>query len=71
MGLTGVLSRAFLLGANRLEVQGLDDFLQILDRRKDIDGRERGLITGVYIYNVIGACWSVAEWLMLPLFYCA
>jgi monolysocardiolipin acyltransferase len=46
MGLTGSLSRGFLYGLNRIEVVGLDRFLETLDRREDIDGRERGLITG-------------------------
>jgi hypothetical protein len=46
MGLTGALSRAFYYGLNHIEVIGLDDFLQTLDKRKDIEGRERGLITG-------------------------
>lgn len=46
IGMTGIMSRAFLLGASKTEVHGLDDFLHILDRRKDVDGRERGLLTG-------------------------
>lgn len=45
---TGILSRSFLLGASRLEVNGLDNFLKLLDERADIDGRERGLLTGVF-----------------------
>lgn len=47
MGITGAISRTFLLVGNRLEVEGLDDFLELLDKRKDVDGRERGLITGM------------------------
>jgi monolysocardiolipin acyltransferase len=31
-----------------MEVIGLDRFLQTLDKRKDIEGRERGLITGIW-----------------------
>lgn len=46
MAFTGTLSRAFLFGLNRTEVHGLDDFLEVLDGRADIEGRERGLITG-------------------------
>lgn len=46
MGLTGGLSRAFLYGLNHVEVVGLDRFLSLLDRRKDVDARERGLVTG-------------------------
>lgn len=47
MGLTGSISRGFLYGLNQMEVIGLEKFLETLDRRKDIQGRERGLITGV------------------------
>ena len=47
MGLTGSISRSFLYGLNRIEVFGLEGLLETLDRRKDIDGRERGLITGM------------------------
>jgi len=46
MGLTGSISRGFLYGLNRTEVVGLDRFLETLDRRRDVEGRERGLITG-------------------------
>jgi monolysocardiolipin acyltransferase len=47
MGLTGGLCRAFYYGLNNVETVGLDKFLKILDRRKDIEGRERGLVTGM------------------------
>ena len=47
MGLTGSMSRAFLYGLNRMEVVGLDRFLETLDKREDVVGRERGLITGL------------------------
>lgn len=43
MGFTGVLCKAFLYGLNRVETQGLDNFLRILDERKA--GRKRGLVT--------------------------
>jgi monolysocardiolipin acyltransferase len=46
MGLTGTLSRGFLYGLNNMEVVGLDRFLETLDKRKDIESRERGLLTG-------------------------
>ena len=46
MGLTGGLTRVFYYGLNRVEVTGLDKFLQTLDKRKDVEGRTRGLITG-------------------------
>ncbi|KAI9792197.1 MAG: hypothetical protein M1816_002737 [Peltula sp. TS41687] len=45
MSMASLLSRSFLYGASKTEIQGLDEFLQILDERKDIDGRERGLLT--------------------------
>lgn len=47
MGLTGTISRTFLLAGQRLEVYGLDEFLVLLDGRKDVEDRERGLITGM------------------------
>jgi monolysocardiolipin acyltransferase len=46
MGLTGTLSRGFLYGLNHMEVIGLDGFLETLNKRKDVEGRERGLLTG-------------------------
>jgi monolysocardiolipin acyltransferase len=45
VGATGFLCRSFLAGASRLETHGLEAFLQLLDKRRDVDGRERGLIT--------------------------
>lgn len=44
MSSVGMLSRAFLYGFNKMEVQGLDNLLTVLDRRRS-QGRERGLIT--------------------------
>ena len=46
MGLTAALSRGYLYTLNTVEVTGLDQFLEILDQRKDVAKRERGLITG-------------------------
>lgn len=46
MGLTGTLSKTFLYGLNDLEVFGLDNFMQILESRRDPSQRQRGLITG-------------------------
>lgn len=46
MGLTGSVSRGFLYGLNYMEVIGLERFLETLDKRRDVDGRDRGLITG-------------------------
>ena len=33
------------MGLNNVDIHGLDRFLELLDRRKDIEGRERGLLT--------------------------
>lgn len=49
MGLTAGLSRGFLYAFNTVEVTGLERFLDLLDKRKDVEKRERGLITGIYI----------------------
>jgi monolysocardiolipin acyltransferase len=46
MGATAAASRAFLYTLNSVEVTGLQRFLDILDKRKDTERRERGLITG-------------------------
>jgi monolysocardiolipin acyltransferase len=46
MGIIGTLSRAFIYGANSQETHGLDGFLELIDKRADIDNRRRGLITG-------------------------
>jgi monolysocardiolipin acyltransferase len=52
MGLTGSISRGFLYACNDTEVIGLDRFLETLDQRKDVAGRERGLITGSKLLGV-------------------
>ncbi len=40
------MSKGFIYGLNGVEEVGLDGFLRILDRRKDVEKRQRGLITG-------------------------
>ncbi|TRX88515.1 hypothetical protein FHL15_010554 [Xylaria flabelliformis] len=45
MGLTAALSRMFIYGLNSVEVTGLQRFLDILDKRKDVEARQRGLLT--------------------------
>ena len=52
MGLTGSLSRGFLYGLNYMEVVGLERFLETLDKRKDVESRKRGLITGTRLVDV-------------------
>lgn len=47
MGLTGSVSRGFLYGFNNIEVYGLERFIQSLDRRRDPNSREKGLLTGI------------------------
>ncbi|KAL9061517.1 MAG: hypothetical protein Q9162_000048 [Coniocarpon cinnabarinum] len=47
VGAAGGASRIFLKALNKVEVNGLDRFLRLLDERKDTEGREKGLITGV------------------------
>ena len=54
IGISGFLTRSFYMGLNSVEVHGLDRFLELLDKRKDIDGRERGLLTGKPIPQVPG-----------------
>ncbi|THV75133.1 hypothetical protein D6D28_02037 [Aureobasidium pullulans] len=44
-GATGFLCRTFLVGLNRLEVNGYDKFMHLLDERADVKGRTKGLIT--------------------------
>ena len=46
MGFIGILTRTFMYGANSMETHGLDGFLNLVDERRVIDERERGLITG-------------------------
>lgn len=45
MGSVGALSRGFLYGLNNVEVTGLSNLLRVLDRRKDVENRQRGLLT--------------------------
>jgi monolysocardiolipin acyltransferase len=49
-GATGFLCRTFLVGLNRLELKGYDKFLRLLDERADVNGRTKGLITGMYSF---------------------
>jgi hypothetical protein len=51
MGVTGFLSRSFLFGFNNTEVIGLDRFLEVLDGRKDVGAREKGLLTGTLLFQ--------------------
>ncbi|KAI1106910.1 hypothetical protein F4804DRAFT_299445 [Jackrogersella minutella] len=66
MGLTAALSRGFLYGLNTVEVFGLDRFLEVLDTRKDVEKRQRGLIT---VSNHISVLDDPIIWGTLPLRY--
>ena len=47
MGFVGTFTRAFMHGPNWQDAHGLDGFLELLDKRADIEDRKRGLITGM------------------------
>ncbi|CAD6505374.1 BgTH12-00865 [Blumeria graminis f. sp. triticale] len=66
MGLTGVICRGFLYGMNYIEVIGLERFLEKLDRRSNIEGRERGLIT---VSNHVSVIDDPLIWGVLPISY--
>ncbi|KAI0014187.1 acyltransferase [Xylariaceae sp. FL0662B] len=66
MGLTAALSRVFLYGLNSVEVTGLQRFLDVLDKRKDIEKRQRGLIT---VSNHISVLDDPVMWGVLPFRY--
>lgn len=46
MGITGLISRTFLYGFNKVEVSGLQRFIELVDSREDPEKRQRGLLTG-------------------------
>lgn len=52
MGVSGFLARVFYTGMNSVEVHGLDSFLELLDKRKDIEARGRGLLTSTLTIEV-------------------
>jgi monolysocardiolipin acyltransferase len=45
IGAVGLLCGGFLRVLSRRESHGMDKFLELLDERADVEGRERGLIT--------------------------
>lgn len=45
MTTVGAISRGFLYGLNRVETKGLENLLGALDRRKQPEGKQRGLLT--------------------------
>ncbi|KAI1082191.1 hypothetical protein F5B20DRAFT_578406 [Whalleya microplaca] len=66
MGLTAALSRGFLYGLNSVEVVGLERFLDVLDSRKDVEKRQRGLVT---VSNHVSVLDDPILWGVLPLRY--
>jgi len=48
-GVSGLICRGFMLGFNRLEVNGGEKFRELLDERADVEGRTKGLITGMLL----------------------
>ncbi|KAI1358491.1 acyltransferase [Xylaria arbuscula] len=63
MGLTASLSRVFIYGLNSVQVTGLQRFLDILEDRKDIDKRQRGLLT---VSNHVSVMDDPIMWGVLP-----
>jgi monolysocardiolipin acyltransferase len=46
VGFTGTLARIFMNVPNSQKAHGLAPFLQLIDKRADPEGRQRGLLTG-------------------------
>lgn len=46
MATTGILSRLFLYGTQRVKVDGMDKFLELLKARRN--ERNAGLLTGLF-----------------------
>lgn len=46
IGAVGAFCRTFLYGFNDSQVVGLDRFLKVLEERRDVGARTRGLLTG-------------------------
>ncbi|KAK3997351.1 hypothetical protein QBC44DRAFT_280254 [Cladorrhinum sp. PSN332] len=79
MGVTGLISRTFLYGFNRVEVSGLQRFIELVDSRESPEKRQRGLLTGIqpitmfHIFSFLSNHVSVLDdpvvWGVLPLSY--
>jgi monolysocardiolipin acyltransferase len=64
IGTVGSLCRTFLYALNETETVGLDRFLKILDERRDLDGRTRGLLTGMrYPSIAVFSCRSLISYM--------
>ncbi|ORY15130.1 hypothetical protein BCR34DRAFT_622985 [Clohesyomyces aquaticus] len=66
MGAVGVLCRGFLYGLSKTESPGLQQFLELLDEREDVEGRQRGLIT---VSNHVSVLDDPVIWGVLPFRY--
>ncbi|KAF4123297.1 monolysocardiolipin acyltransferase [Geosmithia morbida] len=66
MSTVGAASRGFLYGLNNIETTGLDKFLELLDQRKAVDIRPRGLLT---VCNHVGVLDDPIIWGVLPFRY--
>jgi len=66
IGAVGLLCKGFLNGFSRVETHGMDKFLQLLDERQDVAGRQRGLLT---VSNHISVMDDPILWGTLPLSY--
>ncbi|KAF1808582.1 tafazzin, partial [Eremomyces bilateralis CBS 781.70] len=63
VALGGLVTRTFLHGMNRVETEGREGFLAVLDGRKDVGGRERGLLT---VSNHISVIDDPLMWAVIP-----
>lgn len=63
IGIIGSMSRAFLYALNDIESPGLERFLQILEDRKDVNKRTRGLLT---VSNHVSVLDDPVMWGVLP-----
>ncbi|CAI6337076.1 unnamed protein product [Periconia digitata] len=66
VGTVALLCRGFVKGLSSSESSGLDKFLKLLDERKDIEGRQRGLIT---VSNHVSVMDDPMIWGILPISY--
>ena len=52
IGAVGAFCRTFLYGLNDSQVVGLDRFLKVLEERRDVGARTRGLLTGTGLWRI-------------------
>lgn len=46
IGLSVAVSKGFLYGLNKVETIGLERFVELIEQRRDVKKRTKGLITG-------------------------